>query len=136
MRLVFKLIRHGDLAAFFFFSWIIMMLWNSIIARHLGLFPTLSYLQACGLWFLVMILFSWVGVASVAGGWPFRAWRKARQGEEVARDVEHRIKRGFARWVGTSEDADWDELGPMIERRIKSKLRRWLEEEGEEDQEE
>ncbi|MFO8034195.1 MAG: hypothetical protein R6U88_03385 [Candidatus Bipolaricaulota bacterium] len=129
MRLVFKVLRHGDVAAFFFFGWVIMMLWNSIIAGHLGLFPTLSYLQACGLWFLVTLLFAWAGLGGPAAGWSFRAWRKARQGEEVARDVEQRIKRGFAHWAGTSEDVEWDELGPMIEQRIKTRLKDWLREE-------
>ncbi len=129
MWLVFKLLRYGDVAAFFFFGWVIMLLWNSIIAGHLGALPALSYLQACGFWFLAILLFAWVGVGSAGGGWPFRPWRKAREWEDVGHDVEQRIKRGFARWAGTSEDVDWDELGPMIERRIKSKLRKWLEEE-------
>lgn len=128
MRLVFRLIRHGDIAAFFFFAWVIMMLWNSIVAGHLGLLPTLSYLQACGLWFLVTLLFAWAGLAGIAVGSPFRTWRKVRQWEDVGHDIEHRIKRGFARWAGASEDVDWDDLGPMIERRIKAKFKDWIQE--------
>ncbi len=128
MRLVFRVIRHGDAAAFFFFSWVIMMLWNSIVADHLGILPGLSYLQACGLWFLITLLFAWAGLAGVAVGSPFRAWRKTREWEDVGRDMERRIKRGFARWAGTSEDVDWEELGPMIERRIKAKFKDWLHE--------
>ncbi len=129
MRMVLKLIRYGDVAAFFFFSWVIMMLWNSIIAGHLGLLPALSYLQTCGLWFLVMLLFSWTGAAGIGGGWPFGSWRKVRSAEDAGREIERRIKHGFARWVGTSDDVDWDELGHLIERRIKTKFRDWMHEE-------
>ena len=53
MRGLLRLIAAGGIAAFFFFSWIIQLLWNSIIAGHLGLLPELNYLQAAGLWFLV-----------------------------------------------------------------------------------
>jgi len=129
MRVILKLIRYGDIAAFFFFSWVIMMLWNSIIAGHLQMFPALSYFQACGFWFLLIVLFSWTGAAGVGGGWPFRPWRKARDVEDVGRDVERRIKRGFARWVGTTDDVDWDELGHLIERRIRTRLKDWIHEE-------
>ncbi|MGC9530193.1 MAG: hypothetical protein ACP5G2_06280 [Candidatus Bipolaricaulaceae bacterium] len=129
MRLVFKLIRYGDLAAFFFFAWVIMMLWNSIVAGHLGALPSLSYLQSCGLWFLLTLLFAWAGPAGTALGWPLRAWRKTRDWDQMGRDVERRIKSAFTRWTGAPEDVSWDELGPLIERRIKSKVRKWLEEE-------
>lgn len=43
----------GGVAAFFSFSWIIEMLFNSIVVQHLGLFRPLNYWQTAGLWFLI-----------------------------------------------------------------------------------
>ena len=71
MRTVIGLITGGGVAAFFFFSWVIQMLWNSIVYGHLGLFKPLSYLQAAGLWFLITLLFAWTGIGAGA-----RAWRR------------------------------------------------------------
>lgn len=48
-------------AAFFFFSWVIQMLFNSIVVGHLGLLKPLNYWQAASLWFLVIIAFAWSG---------------------------------------------------------------------------
>ncbi len=62
MKLVRGLMAGGGVGAFFFFSWVIMMLWNHIVVGYLGLFKTLSYLQAAGLWFLIVLLFAWTGI--------------------------------------------------------------------------
>ncbi|MBC7093343.1 hypothetical protein H5T53_04995 [Candidatus Bipolaricaulota bacterium] len=127
MRLLTRLVAGGGVAAFFFFSWVIMMLWNSIVAGHLGIYPALSYLQACGLWFLLILLFSWAGIGAT---WRLKlAWRRQRRWEEYGRDIETKIKRGLARWAGAEEAVDWDELGERLERRIKEKFREWLKEE-------
>lgn len=64
MRWIGGLVTGGGVAAFFFFSWIIQMLFNSIVVGHLGLFKPLSYLQAAGLWFLITLLFAWVGIGA------------------------------------------------------------------------
>lgn len=124
MRLLTRIVAGGGVAAFFFFSWVIMTLWNSIVAGHLGLARSLSYLQTCGLWFMIILLFAWTGIGA---GWRFRAaWRHERRGEEFGRDVERRIKSGFARWVGAERDVDWDELGEKIEQKFKAKFKQWL----------
>ncbi len=66
MKLVRGLMTGGGIGAFFFFSWIIQMLWNSILVGHLGLLKTLSYWQTAGLWFMIIMLFAWtrIGVSS------------------------------------------------------------------------
>jgi hypothetical protein len=73
MKLVRGLMTGGGIGAFFFFSWIIQMLWNSIVVGHLGLFKTLSYWQAAGLWFLLILLFAWTGIG--VSNQLFRKWR-------------------------------------------------------------
>lgn len=131
MRLLSRFVAGGGVAAFFFFSWVIMTLWNSIVAGYLELAKPLSYLQTCGLWFMLILLFAWTGIAV---RWTFRrGWSSERRSEDVGREVERRIKRAFARWAGTSEDLDWDELGERIEKRIKAKVREWLAEEEKKD---
>jgi len=148
MGLLIRLITSGGVAAFFFFSFILMLLWNSIIAGHLGIGPTLSYLQTAGLWFLVTIVFAWAGLASRSAF----GWRRVREkvarpiGDEISRrlengfskrfdsetadelgaKIEQKIRRGFARWVDADEDTNWDELGEMIERKIKRKFSEWV----------
>lgn len=127
MRLITRLVAGGGLAAFFFFSWVIMMLWNSIVAGHLALTKPLSYLQACGLWFLTILLFAWVGVGL---SWQLRmAWRRERRAEAAGRDIETRIKRGLARWAGAEEAVSWEELGERVEKKLKDRFREWLREE-------
>ncbi len=152
MRLLVRTMAAGGIAAFFFFSWIIQLLWNSLIAGHLGLAPTLSYFQAAGLWFLVSLLFAWVGIGVRPAFWVRyrrrRDWsalgdrieRKVRRHvsrwveedgdvDELGDRIEAKIKRGFSRWVGVDEEIDWDDLGEHIERKIKQKIRDWAEEE-------
>ncbi len=48
-------------AAFFFFSWVIELLFNSIVVGKLGLLKPINYWQAAELWFLVTLLFAWSG---------------------------------------------------------------------------
>ena len=68
MKLLRSVIAGGGIAAFFFFSWIIQWLWNSLLVEQLQLLPTrVGYWQAAGLWFLVIILFAWTGIG-VPGG--------------------------------------------------------------------
>ncbi len=124
MRLLTRLVAGGGVAAFFFFSWIIMMLWNSIVAGHLELAKPLSYLQTCGLWFMIILLFAWTGIGA---GWRFRlSWCRERRREESGRDIERKIRRGLARWAGAEEDVEWDDLGNQIEKRLKAKFKQWL----------
>jgi len=63
MKLLRGLMAGGGVAAFFFFSWIIQLLWNSILFEQLSLAPVrLTYWQAAALWFLSIILFAWAGI--------------------------------------------------------------------------
>jgi len=149
MKRIQRFITGGGIAAFFFFSWIIMLLWNSLVAGHLGLCPTLSYLQAAGLWFLVTLLFAWVGIgvgtrrvlglnlgAGEAGDRIERKF-KARVSrwadsdpehwDEISDNIEAKIKRGLSKWVDIDPDADWDDLGERIEAKIKRKFHDWSE---------
>jgi len=77
MRVLRGVITGGGVAAFFFFSWIIQLLWNSIVVDQLALVAVkVSYWQAAGLWFLITILFAWTGIGvspSIT-----RPWRKYR----------------------------------------------------------
>lgn len=128
MRVLSRIVTGGGVAAFFFFSWVIMMLWNSIVAAHLGLTAPLSYLQTCGLWFMVTLFLAWTGIGV---GWRSRmSGRVDRGGEEFGRNLERRIKGGLGRWVGAENDLDWDELGERIEKKIKSRFKEWLAEGG------
>ena len=63
MKLLRGLITGGGVGAFFFFSWIIQLLWNSILFDQLALVPIkVNYWQAAALWFLSIILFAWAGI--------------------------------------------------------------------------
>jgi len=125
MRLIIGLVTGGGIAAFFFFSWVIQMLWNSIVYGHLGLFKPLSYLQAAGLWFLVSLLFAWVGIGASRY---VLLRRRVRDLEEIGRKVESRVKQALIRWAEGEADAEWEELGKKLEEKIKRKLRDWLQE--------
>jgi hypothetical protein len=75
MRLLRGLITGGGIGAFFFFSWIIQLLWNSILVDQLGLVSVkLNYWQAAGLWFLSIIAFAWAGIGVSPRA--IRRWRK------------------------------------------------------------
>jgi hypothetical protein len=68
MKLLRGVITGGGIAAFFFFSWVIQMLWNSILFDQLHLVPVqVNYWQAAGLWFFVIILFAWTGIGVPSG---------------------------------------------------------------------
>jgi len=151
MKLLAKAIAAGGVAAFFFFSWIIQLLWNSLIAGHLGIAPTLTYLQAAGLWFLVSLTFAWVGIGVAPSQWlkvrrredwqrfgdriereirrHVSRWLEEEEGDDLGERIEAKIKRGFSRWVGVDEEIDWNDLGEHIERKIKQKIRDWTEKE-------
>jgi hypothetical protein len=146
MGLFIRLITGGGVPAFFFFSFILMLLWNSLVAGHLGWAPTLSYLQTAGLWFLVTIALAWTGIGvRSAFGARRRRWKRpigdeirqrldktfSHESDNDAPDdigdrIERKIRRGFARWVDAGDDTDWSELGELIERKIKRKLGDWV----------
>ena len=73
MRLLRGLITGGGIGAFFFFSWILQLLWNSILVDQLALVAVkLNYWQAAALWFMSIILFAWAGIGAsprVLGRW-------------------------------------------------------------------
>jgi|GEM_PF-1856869 hypothetical protein len=74
MKLLRGLITGGGIAAYFFFSWILKLLWNGVLAE-LQLVPTLiTYWQSAGLWLFVIILFAWVGIGNPSGFG--KKWRK------------------------------------------------------------
>jgi len=155
MDIIIRTITRGGVGAFFFFSWIIQLLWNSILVDQLGLVAVkVTYWQAAAFWFLVTLLFAWAGIArrprSLAPDIRWRgcgdvARRVKREIRSHLRDwvrdevnesdlsdlgdrIEAKIKRGFANWAGTDENVDWDDLGEHIERRIKEKFRDWVDE--------
>ena len=65
MKLLRGVIKGGGVAAFFFFSWILQLLWNSILYQQLQLVPIqITYWQSAGLWFFVIILFAWTGIGN------------------------------------------------------------------------
>ncbi|MDY0391932.1 MAG: hypothetical protein RBR89_00795 [Candidatus Bipolaricaulis sp.] len=82
------------IAGFFLLSLVVQVLFNSVIVGALGLFQPLSYLQAAGLWFLIILLFGWI---PLIGTWTRRmsVWRFGR----VAR--EH-----LYRWLETHEQME------------------------------
>jgi len=146
MGLLIRLIAGGGVPAFFFFSFILMLLWNWLVAGHLGWGPTLDYWQAAGLWFLVTILLAWTGIASRGAFRPRRTRRPSRVAEGIERrlkdafahraqdeewedlgaHIEGKIRRAFARWVDADEGTDWSELGERIEQKIRRKLMDWI----------
>jgi len=152
MKLLAKAIAAGGVAAFFFFSWILQLLWNGILVDQLALVAVkLSYWQAAAIWFLATILTAWVGIGA-SPAWQraqrTRDWdevgerikRKIRRGverwagdeeelDDLGERIERKIKRGFARWVDVDENTDWDDLGEHIERKIKQRIRDWADEE-------
>jgi hypothetical protein len=153
MKLAERTLNARWIAVFFFFSWIIQLLWNSILVDQLALVAfKLNYWQAAALWFLTTLLFAWVGIGvqptrrtriRERGDWDeigHRIERKVRgcvsrwveddkDPDDLGERIEANIKRGFSRWVGVDEEIDWDDLGEHIERKIKQKVRDWAEEE-------
>jgi hypothetical protein len=71
------LITGGGIGAFFFFSWILELLWNSILVDQLNLIPVkVNYWQAAALWFMSIILFAWAGIGVSSS--VTRKWKKFR----------------------------------------------------------
>ena len=119
-----------------------------LVAGHLGIGPTLNYLQTAGLWFLVTIVFAWAGLASRSAFSRRKSRKKiehsvgeeiehrletgfskrfdSETADELGAKIERKIRRGFARWVDADENTNWDELGEMIERKIKRKFSEWV----------
>ena len=72
MRLLRGVFTGVSIAAFFFFSWILKLLWNGLLFEQLQLVnTTITYWQMAGLWFFVIILFTFAGI-----GVPSRIVRK------------------------------------------------------------
>jgi len=137
VKLLSKLIARGGIAAFFFFSFILMLLWNSVVAGHFGWAPTLSYLQAAALWLLVGLTTAGVGIcARLAFGTHGRRDRVGSNGErafdrhdpddDLGERIERRIRHAFARWADEDASADWDRIGERIERKIRDRFREWV----------
>jgi hypothetical protein len=103
------------------------MLWNSIVVGHLGLLKPLTYLQAAGLWFLLILLFAWTGIG--AGGRRLFWHRKPQDWSEVGDKIESKIKKGLSHWAEAGPDTDWEELGKKIEEKIRRKISEWTEKE-------
>ncbi len=75
MKLLRGAITGGGVAAFFFFSWIIQLLWNSIVVDQLSLVAVkVTYWQAAALWFLITILTAWTGIGIAPA--ISKKWRK------------------------------------------------------------
>ncbi len=75
MRLLRGLITGGGIGAFFFFSWILQLLWNSILVDQLALVAVkVNYWQAAALWFMSIILFAWAGIG--VSPRVMKKWRK------------------------------------------------------------
>jgi len=124
MKFLTKLLAGGGVAAFFFFSWVIMRLWNHILAWRLQLVPPLTYLQAAGLWFLLIILFAWTGIAAARG---VTLFRKHRDWDDLGGRIESKLKQRLSHWAGTrSHHESWDDIADRIEQRVKRGLARWL----------
>ncbi|MFC2081793.1 hypothetical protein ACFLR0_01260 [Candidatus Bipolaricaulota bacterium] len=65
MKRLHGVITGGGVGAFFFFSWIIQLLWNSILVDQLALVAVkVTYWQAAALWFLSIIFFAWAGIGA------------------------------------------------------------------------
>jgi len=65
MKLLRSAITGGGIAAFFFFSWILQLLWNGILVDQLALVAVkVNYWQAAALWFFVTILTAWTGIGA------------------------------------------------------------------------
>lgn len=132
--------------AFFFLSFILMLLWNSLVAGHLGWAPRLSYLQTAGLWLLVSLALAWAAIGARSGRRSHRRPREASWGDRMEQTVEFRtsgcesdderhdignrierqIRSGLARWVDAGDGTDWSELGELIERKIRRKIADWV----------
>ena len=126
MGLFTRLVAGGGVAAFFFFSWIIQMLWNTVIAGHFGLLPRLSYLDAAGLWLLFTPLTAWSGIGV---GAPL-AIRLSGGGS--LKGLGHRIRtRTISRvrsWIRGEPEVEWQDGNERMEERIRKRFSEWTKE--------
>jgi len=121
VRLLSKLVAGGGIAAFFFFAWIIQILWNSLVVGHLGLLKPLTYLEAAGLWFLVILLTAWAGL-----GVGTRFLLRARG--DRGRRAQLLLGRGFLRWIGLGPKIEWQNQDERMEERIRKRFSEWTKE--------
>jgi hypothetical protein len=83
----------GCIAGFFVFSLVFQVLFNNIVVEYLGLFKSLSYLQAAGLWFLATMTLGWLPLigAIVRRPWgrlPERFAKRLKPEAGATREVE------------------------------------------------
>ena len=104
MGLFTRLVTGSGIAAFFF-SWIIQMLWNSLIAGHLGLLPRLSYLQAAGLWLLFTLFTAWSGIG--VGSRVLFNWKGQTPWKGVGRRVWSRVRSRIRSVIRGEPDVEW-----------------------------
>ena len=99
-----------NVAAFFFFSWVIKLLWNSILVDQLRLAPAeLTYWQAAALWFLVSILLAWTGLARRPGWLTFQIrWSPLSR---LTRALKREIRSQLGEWARAEESEETDGLG-------------------------
>jgi len=71
MRLFRGPFTPGGAATFFLFSWVLQVLFNSIVVGHFGLLKPLNYWQAASLLFLAIIAFAWSGRGLTRTLWGF-----------------------------------------------------------------
>jgi hypothetical protein len=126
MGLVTRLVAGGGIAAFFFFSWVIQMLWNSAIAGHFGLLPRLSYLDAAGLWLLFTLLTAWSGIGV---GTPL-ALRLSGGGslKGLGRRITTRMTSKLRSWIRGEPEVEWQNKGERMEERIRKRFSEWTKE--------
>jgi len=99
-----------NVAAFFFFSWVIRLLWNSILVDQLRLAPVeLTYWQAAALWFLVSILLAGTGLARHPGWLTLQIrWISLSR---LTRALKREIRSQLGEWARTDESERGDSLG-------------------------
>ena len=126
MGLFTRLVAGGGIAAFFFFSWVIQMLWNSVIAGHFGLLSRLSYLDAAGLWLLFTLLTAWSGIGlgtplaiRLSGG---TSWKGL--GHQIRTRTISRV-RSFIRG---EPEVEWQDRNERMEERIRKRFSEWTKE--------
>jgi hypothetical protein len=76
-----------------------------------------------------------IGALFIMGsGWgPFRKRKKVKvsfekDADEIAARVEEKVRSGIRKWVDEAEEKDkeWEEIGRKIEEKIKRELRDWM----------
>ena len=110
MRKRFLIIAPLAIAGFFLFGWIVMQLWNHVVAPATG-WHELTYWQGFGLLILAKILFGFGGGHS-GGGWRSRMRRRAWENWESMKPEEReRLREAMRARYGRS----WCEPPPPRE---------------------